>query len=73
MSSPSMTYHNHSKKSSLDSDTLGQQLSKSTYERQEWPGGFQTTLVSKFEEIRILLSSYFPSEIINMLLTSLAQ
>ena len=69
-----MTNDNNSKKSYLDSDATGQQLPKSTYKLQEWPrGGSQTTLSSKFEEIKTLLSSYHSSAIVNTILANLAQ
>ena len=69
-----MTNDNNSKKSYLDSDATGQQLPKSTYKLQEWPrGGSQTTLSSKFEEIKTLLNSYHSSAIVNTILANLAQ
>lgn len=69
----SMTNDIDSKKSSLDSDTFGQQSPKSTYKLQEPPSGSQITLFSKFEEIRKLFGLHFQSENVNFLLTKLAQ
>ena len=68
-----MTNDIDSKKSSLDSDTFGQQLPKSTYKLQEPPSGSQTNLFSKFEEIRKLFGLHFQSENVDFLLTKLAQ
>jgi len=62
------------KNSSFDSDTLGQQLPKSNYKLQGWSrGGSQTTLSSKFEEIKKLLNSSHSSEIVNTILATLAK
>lgn len=48
-------------------------MPKSTYKLQEPPSGSQTTLFSKFEEIRKLSRTYLQSENVDFLLTKLAQ
>jgi hypothetical protein len=71
---PSMTKDVDFKNSTLDSDTFRQRLPKSTDALEGWPRGKpQTTLSSKFEEIKKLLSSCYSSEIINTVLANLAQ
>ncbi|HEY7081263.1 MAG TPA: hypothetical protein VH500_16315 [Nitrososphaeraceae archaeon] len=71
---PSMTKDIDFKTSSLDSDTLGQQVPKSNYSLQGWlRGGSQTTISSKFGEIKNLLSSSHPPEIVNSILATLAK
>jgi hypothetical protein len=47
---------------------------KSNYSLQGWPrGGSQTTISSKFEEIKNLLSSSHSPEIVNSILVTLAK